>query len=123
MNVKKPMPNIYILVSILLNLLGQFSIKSGVNKLGGLSLTFPDIAKSLLSPLVLGGLVAYGIGSIFWILALSHKDLSYAYPMLSVGYIIILILSWAFLGEQITLVRILGVILISFGVFLVFKSA
>ena len=117
------MPNLYIVLSIAFNLIGQFAIKSGVNKLGSLGLSFGDIFKALLSPYVFCGLFAYVIGSIFWILALSHKDLSYAYPMLSIGYILILIVSWAVLGEQISSVRIAGVVLISLGVFLIFKSA
>lgn len=117
------MGNIFILISIAFNVAGQTALKTGVNKLGALAFNFGSIFKAFTSPIVLGGLFLYLIGSVFWILALSHKDLSYAYPMLSLGYIAIILVSWGFLGEQLTLVRILGVMFISFGIILVFKSA
>lgn len=117
------MGNIFIFISIAFNIAGQSVLKFGVNKLGALSFSFSQILKAFLSPIVLGGLFFYLISSVFWIFALSHKDLSYAYPMLSMGYLAVIFISWAFLGEEITLLRILGVVLISFGIFLVFKSA
>lgn len=116
------MGNIFILISIFFNILGQSVLKMGVNKLGALSLSMSGLIKAFTSFLVLGGLALYVISSVFWILALSHKDLSYAYPMLSIGYVIILLVSWFVLGEHISLLRIVGVILVSFGIFLIVKS-
>ncbi len=117
------MGNIFILISIAFNVAGQSILKAGVNKLGALSFGFSNIVKAFTSVMVLGGLSLYLVSSVFWILALSHKDLSYAYPMLSVGYLAVIFVSWAFLAESITPVRLAGVFLISFGIFLVFKSA
>lgn len=117
------MGNIFILVSIAFNIFGQTAIKTGVNKLGALALSLPSVIKAFTSPVVLGGLFLYLVSSVFWILALSHKDLSYAYPMLSIGYLAIVLVSWAFLGENVTILRLLGVVLISLGIFFVFKSA
>ena len=82
-----------------------------------------SIEKAFLSPLVWTGLFAYFVGSVFWILALSQKDLSYAYPMLSLGYLLVILISWTLLNEEISLIRLAGVLFISFGLFLVFKSA
>lgn len=117
------MGNIFILISIAFNVGGQTVLKAGVNKLGALSFNFAHILKAFTSPIVLGGLFLYLVSSVFWILALSHKDLSYAYPMLSMGYLAIILVSWFVLGENITVIRLVGVVLISFGIFLVFKSA
>jgi len=117
------MGNLFILISVALNVAGQAVLKSGVNKLGALSMSGDSFVKAFSSLEVWGGLFFYGISSLFWILALSHKDLSYAYPMLSLGYILVVLVSWFLLGEQITPMRILGVAFISFGVYLVFKTA
>ncbi len=117
------MGNLYIFISIVFNIFGQTVLKTGVNKLGELALNFPSMVKAVTSPIVIGGLFLYFISSIFWILALSHKDLSYAYPMLSIGYIAIVIVSWLILGEEISLTRIFGVVFISAGIYLIFKSA
>lgn len=117
------MGNFFILISIGINVIGQSVLKAGVNKLGSLSLNFPSLLKAFTNPLVLFGLGLYVVSSVFWILGLSNKDLSYAYPMLSLGYLAIVLVSWFFLGEQITLLRLLGVAFIAVGVSLIFKSA
>ena len=117
------MGNLLILVSIVFNVAGQSVLKSGVNKFGALSFEFSPLMKVIFSPLVLTGLFFYAVSSVFWIMALSRNDLSYAYPMLSMGYIAIIFISWFFLHEQITPARIAGVVLITFGIFLVFKSS
>ena len=107
------MGNVFILISIALNVAGQTVLKAGVNKLGALSLAFSSLVKAFTSPLVLSGLFLYVISSVFWILALSHKDLSYAYPMLSIGYLAVVLVSWAVLGEHVTAIRLFGVVLIN----------
>lgn len=117
------MGNIYILISIALNVAGQSVLKYGVNKLGALSLDFTSVLKAFSSFFIWSGLALYFVSSVFWIIALSHKDLSYAYPMLSIGYLAVVLVSWFLLGENITIMRLFGVIFISFGIFLVFKSA
>lgn len=117
------MGNLYIIISVLLNVVGQTLLKAGVNKLGLLSLDFNSILAAVSSMKIWGGLAIYGVSSVFWILALSNKDLSYAYPMLSIGYLVIIMVSWLMLKEDINLIRISGVILISLGLLFVFKSA
>ena len=117
------MGNLFILISVAFNVAGQTVLKNAVNKLGALDLGVSSLIKAFSSIEVWAGLMIYVVSSIFWILALSHKDLSYAYPMLSVGYLLIILVSWFVLGEQISAPRLLGVVLISFGVFLVFKTA
>jgi len=71
---------------------------------------------------VLLGIFLYLISTIFWLAALSRVDLSYAYPMISIGYVLVLVLSWAIFNERLAFIRIAGVILICFGVLLVSRS-
>jgi len=116
---------IFIIASILLNIFGQFSIKYGVNQFGNINLNkniFNVLIKLIFQPYVILGLLIYAIGSVFWILALSKNDLSFAYPLLSIGYILILVISYFFLKEEITFTKILGVILISAGICFIFLS-
>jgi drug/metabolite transporter (DMT)-like permease len=70
------------------------------------------------SPLIIFGLLLYGISAIIWLLVLSRVDLSLAYPMLAIGYIFVLLVSLFFLGEKVTLMRWLGTVLIVGGVVL-----
>ncbi|RLE14254.1 hypothetical protein DRJ04_02785 [Candidatus Aerophobetes bacterium] len=42
--------------------------------------------------------------------------------MISIGYVLVLVLSWAIFNERLAFIRIAGVILICFGVLLVSRS-
>lgn len=110
----------YVLIAVLANVAGQTAIKTGVMKFPALSLG--NILPVIFSPYVFGGLALYGVGSLFWIVALSKSDLSFAYPMLALGYIAILAVSYFWLGETVTPLRVLGVVLITLGIFFVARS-
>jgi drug/metabolite transporter (DMT)-like permease len=50
---------------------------------------------------IIGGLSCYVISVGVWIIGLSRVDVTIAYPLLSLGYIINAIGAWYFLGEAI----------------------
>ena len=54
----------------------------------------------------------------FWILTLSIMDLSKAYPLLSLNYVLVLLVSHYRLQERIMCKQVVGVTFILFGVFL-----
>jgi multidrug transporter EmrE-like cation transporter len=114
-------------VSILLNVCGQISIKQSLlgfqNRAGEGAVFGPSTALPiLLSPLTILGLALYGVSALFWIAALSRVQLSYAYPMLGIGYVLVAIASWQLWGENLGLQRILGTLIVAFGVYLVGTS-
>ncbi len=53
---------------------------------------------------------------------LMKVDLSFAYPFVALSYVIIIITAWLFLGENISLLRLVGVLVICLGVFLISRS-
>lgn len=71
---------------------------------------------------VVAGLALYGIGVAVWIVGLSRIDVSVAYPMLSVGYVLNAVAASWLLGEMIGPMRMAGMLLILGGVFLVAPS-
>jgi len=113
-------------VAILLSVTGELLLKHGVNQLGVLELRsdnlVPVFIRVFTNPFVLLGFIFLFGGSIFWLSMISRVPLSYAYPMLSTSYILVLGASWLFLGEQINPVQIIGVLVIMLGVSLVFWS-
>jgi len=115
-----------IFISVLLGALGQLSMKQGMAKVGLVSLKFAtfllNLFRILREPFVLLGLFLYAVSTIFWLTVLSRADLSYAYPMISIGYVLVLFFSWALLNERISLIRIIGVLLICGGVFLISRT-
>ncbi|MBS3165667.1 EamA family transporter [Candidatus Woesearchaeota archaeon] len=66
-------------------------------------------------PLVLGAIL-YFFGAILFIYAFRLGELSVVYPLMASGYILVTILSVYFLGEVITLQKMIGIIFIGVGV-------
>jgi len=75
-----------------------------------------------LSPWVILGVAIYVAGTFFWLMVLSRVDLSFAYPMTSLSYLLIVLSSWYFLGESISPLRIIGVLTVIIGVSLIAQS-
>jgi drug/metabolite transporter (DMT)-like permease len=117
---------ILLLVTVFLNVAGQYMMKRGmlgVGAIGGdLSAMIAGLSQAFLHPFVLGGVGAYGVSSICWLILLSRVDLSYAYPALSLGYVLITVVGALWLGESVTALRWTGVAVICVGVILVSQS-
>ncbi|MDB6099518.1 MAG: 4-amino-4-deoxy-L-arabinose transferase [Gammaproteobacteria bacterium] len=69
------------------------------------------------------GMVCYGASLCVWVAALAKAPVSTAYPMLSLGYVVVAAVSVAWLGETLTASKILGIVLICTGVVLVSRSS
>jgi multidrug transporter EmrE-like cation transporter len=69
------------------------------------------------------GMFCYGASLCVWLAALSRAPVSIAYPMLSVGYVIVAFASMLWLGETLSPAKMLGIALICMGVVLVSRSA
>jgi multidrug transporter EmrE-like cation transporter len=69
------------------------------------------------------GMLCYAASVCVWVAALSKAPVSTAYPMLSLGYVVVAAVSVAWLGETVTPAKILGIALICTGVLLVSRSS
>ena len=114
---------VLIVVTVLINTFGQFMVKTGVNRIGVVSLLdVHAIIRALTSWLVIGGFVIYFISALIWISILSRADLSWAFPILSLSYVITALLSPVLLNESFSAQRLIGTLVICLGVFLVYKT-
>ncbi len=117
---------VLILLSIILGALGQLSLKQGMMEEGEILIRPEKILPTLLlvfsRPFVLLGLFFYAVSTIFWLMVLSRVELSYAYPMLSLGYVLVVFFSWVLWREQISSLRIFSLLLICVGVILLSRS-
>ena len=98
---------------------GQITLKLGMTAVGriGTGTDVGDTARRIVtSPLVMLGLCLYGLGAIIWLVVLSRVSLSLAYPLLGLTYVVVTIAAYALLGENVSLLRWLGVLLVSIGV-------
>ena len=116
----------FILTGILLNALAQLLLKKGTQAVGAIHLNAENwlaIGLKLATQLpIIGGLSCYVISVVVWIIGLSRVDVSIAYPMLSIGYIVNAIGAWYFLGEIMSVQKILAIGIIIIGVALLMKS-
>ena len=116
----------FILSGILLNATAQLLLKKGTNAIGAIHLTAENwfsIGLQLATQWpIIGGLSCYVISVGVWIIGLSRVDVTIAYPMLSLGYIVSAIGAWYFLGEIMSLQRMLAIGVILIGVALLVKS-
>ena len=62
------------------------------------------------------------VSVVVWIMALSRVEVSIAYPMLSIGYVVNAIAAWYLFGEAVTTMRLTGIGFIIIGVFIVARS-
>ncbi|HEY2534537.1 MAG TPA: SMR family transporter [Xanthobacteraceae bacterium] len=69
------------------------------------------------------GMLCYAASVCVWVAALSKAPVSTAYPMLSLGYVVVAAVSVAWLGESLTPAKMLGIALICTGVVLVSRNS
>jgi multidrug transporter EmrE-like cation transporter len=116
----------FILTGICLNAVAQLLLKAGTNAVGAIHLTADNwfsTGVQLASQLpIIGGLTCYVLSVAVWIIGLSRVDVTIAYPMLSLGYIINAVGAWYFLGEAVSVQRLLAIGIIIVGVALLTRS-
>jgi drug/metabolite transporter (DMT)-like permease len=111
-----------ILVSVLLSSLGQLTFKAGLNDIGELKISVDILVKVITNPLMLLGFAIYGSSALLWMLALMKAELSFAYPFLSVTYVVILIGGALVLDEKVTWLRLVSVVLFIGGLLVIARS-
>jgi len=115
-----------ILAGVLLNAAAQLLLKAGTNAVGHFEFSPANIVpvglRLALEPFILGGVACYVVSLVVWIMALSRVEVSIAYPMLSIGYVINAVAAWYLFGESLTALRLTGIGFIVVGVFLVARS-
>ena len=116
-----------VLICIFAGAIGQICFKYGVgniHKINGIEdlLKLKTIFEIVTNKYIILGMFLYGSSFILWMAALSTLDVSFMYPLLSLGYIITAIIAFKFLGENINIIRWAGIILIIIGCFLTTKT-
>ena len=78
------------------------------------------ITQSLSNPILFLGMLSFAMALVAYCYVLAKLNLSIAYPLMtSLGFLIVILASWLFLGETITKIQIAGFIAIIAGVWMV----
>jgi len=114
-----------IFFSVSMNALAQIALRKAMLTLGALpSMDQPiTLIWTVMSNVyLLCGLSLYLISIGSWLTVLSSTQVSVAYPMLSIGYVIAAVFSFLLLGEAMSLTRLLGIAVICLGVILISRT-
>lgn len=112
---------ILLILSIGLAVAGQLSMKAGMNKVGeikseDLKHPFELIGSVIKSVWAVIGVLLYAISAVFWLVVLSRVNLSIAYPIVAVGYVVVVLYSWLVFKEPVKWFTWVGLAFIVIGV-------
>lgn len=115
-----------ILLSVFLNATAQICMKKGmliVGEISGGIQAFVTMLPAMITNVYLWiSALCYIISILLWLVVLSKVDVSYAYPFLSIGYILSVFAGYFLFHESVSLIRVIGIIVICIGVILISKS-
>jgi multidrug transporter EmrE-like cation transporter len=115
-----------ILTGVLLNAAAQLLLKAGSRAVAGVAFNLGNagalLERMAVNPPILAGLTCYAVSVVVWVMALSRVDVSVAYPMLSIGYVVNALAAWLLFSEQLSATRIIGMGIIIVGCWLVARS-
>ncbi len=126
MNRESPMAMLFILLTIVFTVIGQLLVKQGMREVSTTAAQNPAVTQLIGAALtnlkVVLGLGSAVIAALSWMVALSHSDLSFAYPFMGLPIVLVLALSGVLLGEAVPVGRWLGVAIVCVGLFLAARS-
>jgi multidrug transporter EmrE-like cation transporter len=111
------------LTSVVLSVTGQFALRHGMTGAAEAARA-RDLALWLaasMAPWVWLGLLLYVSSAAVWLGVLARWEVSKAYPLVGMGFVLTLLVGWL-IGEQVSVARAAGVVLIAAGVVLVASS-
>jgi multidrug transporter EmrE-like cation transporter len=115
-----------ILFTVLTNAAAQIMLKKGMIAVGSLDIAADGLVgtvfRVVFSPFVFFGLATFVISMASHLIVLSKVQLSYAYPFLSLAYVVVAAYSYFFFAEDVGLARLAGFGLIIAGTILIAQS-
>ncbi len=110
-----------LLISITFSIAGQVTLKAAmdrVGKIGGAEVAAAGetIGKAAREPRLWLGLFLFGVSALFWLVVLSRVNLSVAYPMVGISYIMIVLLGRYALHEHVPALRWIGTFVVAAGI-------
>jgi multidrug transporter EmrE-like cation transporter len=115
-----------IMVGVLLNAAAQILMKTGTNAIGYFDFSAANIMpigwRLASNPHIIGAMGCYVFGVLIWILALSRVQVSIAYPLLSMGYVVNAVAAWYLFNESFNPAKVIGMGVIILGVVIISRA-
>jgi multidrug transporter EmrE-like cation transporter len=117
---------VFILFTVITNAAAQLMLKYGMVQLGPISFAGVNpvikILQIVFSPWVFLGLSTFVISMASHLYVLSKVELSFAYPFLSLAYVLVAVFAYFVFREDLNALRIAGIGLICVGTVLIAQS-
>ncbi len=118
--------HIYILLTLAFTVYGQLVLKwqmghAGPLPQGGLE-KLGFLLQQFLNPWIFSGFVSAFVASLAWMAAMTRFPLNYAYPFMSLAFVIVMALGVLFLGEAINLRKVLGTLMVMAGLVIIARA-
>jgi drug/metabolite transporter (DMT)-like permease len=118
--------HLYIIGTILFTVYSQLVMRWQVAAAGPLPIDTPGkasyVINLLLNPWVLSGMLATFLAGISWMLAMTKFEISYAYPFVSLNYILVLAAAFFLLNETLSATKLMGSALVVIGIIVISKG-
>lgn len=115
-----------ILFTVFTNFASQVMLKKGMTDLPKFELSILSVVSNtfniVFNPWVFFGLLMMVVSMGSHLVVLSRVEISFAYPFLGLSFVLVTLWGYYVLGEDISVLRILGVVFICLGVLLVARS-
>lgn len=116
----------YIFSTIFFTVYSQLIIRWQVAQSGALPVDLMGkvyfIAQLFLNPWIITSIIATLLAGISWMLAMTRFEISYAYPWVSLSFVLMLLLGVLLFNESFNTAKILGTLLVMFGIIVIARS-
>ncbi|SFB33060.1 EamA-like transporter family protein [Lentibacillus halodurans] len=117
---------IYIFGTVVFTVYGQLILKWQVDQAG----TLPEalweklvfLLQLLLNPWIISGFLSAFLAALCWMAAMTKFNISYAYPFMSLSFLLVFLLSVILFGDPVTVQKIVGLTLIIAGIVVTSQS-
>jgi drug/metabolite transporter (DMT)-like permease len=118
--------HLLIALTLFFTVYGQLVLKWQMGGAGPMPAAGSDkilfLLRQLLNPWILSGFVAAFLASMAWMAAMTRFELGYAYPFMSLAFVIVMIFSAIFIGEVVTLGKVLGTLMVIAGLVVIARA-
>ena len=115
-----------ILFTVLTNAAAQILLKKGVILLGGFEMSSSGVLsvlpRAVFNPFIVLGLATFVVSMASHLLVLSRVELSFAYPFLSLAYVVVTAYAYFVFKEDVDAYRVIGIFLICAGTVFISRS-